>query len=434
MQLNDALHPCIQPQEYKRLEKECADNRKLLGLPDGNQRNTITTILNWPLKPAANLHDCSYYVIAAYVDENPAAGLAQDFNCGSNTYDGHRGTDISTWPYNFIKMDSNLVEVVAAAPGMIISKRDGEYDRNCVGPGSALNANYIMIQHADGSTALYWHMKSGSVNQKKIGESILAGEHLGIVGSSGSSGGPHLHFEIWAGGTIETRIDPYFGTCNTLNAASWWAAQKPYAETQLVKVSVNTTDIIIPACPAAEIPNEATVYTIPFQGYGLPPGYAKFYIFIREEISGLIGTMKILRPDGSTYLTWTYTSASSNKIRYWAWSKVLPTEPGTYTFTAAYNGNTCSSTFDIVAASTAVHEVKPTIQLSAYPNPSSGQFTLTLPTDHATITVTNSLGRQILKTTATEMTMQLQLELQDIYIIHVTTQEGSASQKLIVLR
>ena len=46
-------------------------------------------------------------------------------------------------------MDSNLVEVIAAAPGVILDKHDGEFDRNCASTSS--NANYVVIQHTDGS-------------------------------------------------------------------------------------------------------------------------------------------------------------------------------------------------------------------------------------------------------------------------------------------
>jgi murein DD-endopeptidase MepM/ murein hydrolase activator NlpD len=81
-------------------------------------------------------------------------------------------------------MDNNLVEVIAAAPGTILAVHDGEFDRNCT--SNSLTANYIMIQHADGSQALYWHMKNVSVTTKTVGQTVTAGEHLGVVGSSGS--------------------------------------------------------------------------------------------------------------------------------------------------------------------------------------------------------------------------------------------------------
>ncbi len=244
-------------------------------------------------------------------------------------------------------MENHQVEVVAAAAGTIISKHDGEYDRNCVGSGSGLVANDVIIQHADGSVALYWHMKD-SITTKAVGQTVAAGEYLGIVGSSGSSSGAHLHFEVWAGTTASTLIDPFAGTCNLKNATSWWVSQKPHAEPQIVKASVHTTDIVTPACPTTETPNESTSYIQPFQGVGLAPGYAKFYAFVRNGISGQPVTMSILNPDMSVFNSWSYTLSASYNFGTLGFSKKLPVTAGTYTFNATYNGIPCTQSFDIL--------------------------------------------------------------------------------------
>ena len=54
--------------------------------------------------------------------------------------------------------------------------------------------------HADGSVAWYGHMKAGSLTNKAVGQTVSSGEYLGIVGSSGNSTGPHLHFGIRVNG------------------------------------------------------------------------------------------------------------------------------------------------------------------------------------------------------------------------------------------
>ena len=53
--------------------------------------------------------------------------------------------------------------------------------------------NYVVIQHEDGTTALYAHQQQYQV---KAGDKIAQGEIIGYVGSTGNSTGSHLHFEL----------------------------------------------------------------------------------------------------------------------------------------------------------------------------------------------------------------------------------------------
>jgi len=392
----DADHPEITTQEYGLIDKRCAENINRLGL-DKTEKSTTTVSLEWPVQAAAGFNDCGYYGISAHVDQNTTSGVYQDYNCGTVSYDGHKGTDIFSWPFSFYKMDNNQVEIIAAAAGTIIDKDDGNFDRNCA--TNSLPANYVIIQHADGSCALYWHMKSGSVTTKAIGQTVVVGEYLGVIGSSGSSTGPHLHFEIWTGATSATYNDPFSGTCNIINGNSWWASQKPYAEAAILKTSVHTTDIVFPGCPTTETPNESTSYTIPFQGPGLSPGYAKFYIFLKNAPAGTVANLKILNPGGSVFNSWNITISTLYGVSYWGSSKLLPTTAGTYTFQAIYNGVTCEQNFDIVTT-TGVATIADSQQILIYPNPSNGEFTVDMANGISTsgnpiLEIYNVLGEKV---------------------------------------
>lgn len=430
LMVNDAEHPCITEAEYKIIENECNKNIQLLGL-DKVKKTKNSVALEWPLQAANGLNDYSYYHISAYVDLNAAAGAIQDNNCGTNTYDAHRGTDISIWPYNFLKMDNNMVEVIAAAPGTIIAVHDGEFDKNCA--GNTLTANYIMIQHEDGSSALYWHMKKNSVTTKTVGQTVDAGEYLGVVGSSGSSSGPHLHFEVRTGTfDVNTRVDPFSGACNSTITSSWWANQKSYKETAITKISVNSTDAVVPTCPGTEIPNESNVFAVPFQGIGLAPGYAKFYIFIRDEVSGLNADLKILNPNGSTFNSWTYNSTSNNKTKMWGFSKLLPTNYGIYTFQAQYNGITTSTQFEITATQS-VNIIENSI-IKIFPNPSNGKITIEKQNENIqNLIIYNVLGNVILEKDLNDNKTEININANGLYFYKIKIDNQVVSSgKLVV--
>lgn len=65
--------------------------------------------------------------------------------------------------------------------------------------------NYVVLAHPDGGRTLYAHMKSRAAT---VGSSVTQGSTIGYVGTTGSSTGNHLHFEIWTGNTTSTRVNP----------------------------------------------------------------------------------------------------------------------------------------------------------------------------------------------------------------------------------
>lgn len=434
---NDAQNPCITHEDYIKIDAEVAYNCKKLGLNKINQRNVLTTSLLWPIKAATNFTDCGFHFIGAYVDQNTTAGSIQDYNCGTNTYDGHTGTDIAIWPFGFYKMDNSQVEVIAAAAGTIIQRADGNFDRNCT--SNTMIANSIIIQHADGSYALYWHMKSGSVTSKLVGQTVVAGEYLGVVGSSGSSSGPHLHFEVRTGNTSASYKDPFSGTCNILNPTSWWASQRPHTDPAILKASVNTTDIPPPNCPNTEISNESNTFAIPFQGAGLPAGYAKFYAFIREGTVGTIIDMKILNPNGSIFNNWTYSISNIYKVAYYGFSKLLPTTAGAYTFQATYNGISCSKVFTITTP-LSINDFTDSKNLQIYPNPTENTFTVfgeNLDLGNYSFQIINEYGQIVKKETTSLLTDKLDKNISigelssGLYLLKIENETTQFVKKII---
>lgn len=71
--------------------------------------------------------------------------------------------------------------------------------------------HYVVMRAADGRDFVFMHIKAGSITAAK-GAALEAGQQFAQVGSTGSSSGPHLHFEIWPDGWYSSKeskpIDP----------------------------------------------------------------------------------------------------------------------------------------------------------------------------------------------------------------------------------
>jgi hypothetical protein len=303
-------------------------------------RSMVTVSLAWPTIKARGTRDFYIGQIPNFVDHDPAfPGQVLDWNCGMRTYDradgyNHRGTDIVSFPFPWKRMDNNEVYAVAAAAGVIIDKEDGNFDRNCGGPNPV---NKVIVLHSDNSTAWYLHLKNGSVTQKSIGDTVAAGEYLGVPGSSGNSDVPHLHIELYDDqGRLQ---DPYQGACNTMNNFSWWAEQEPYRNSRINSL-ITASDLPVAAgCPQTETVNEKIVFQ--------PLDPLVTITAVRDIRVGQDIQFSILRPDGSVFANWSFTSPNTLNatIRTAQW--VVPGDgpTGEWTFKAVYNGQTYERTF-----------------------------------------------------------------------------------------
>ncbi len=142
-------------------------------------------------------------------------------------YDQHEGSDFML-AGDFDRMDAGSARIVAAAGGEVVRVEDGHYDR-CHGSlddfdvtcdGHPKVANRVHVRHALGWETEYLHLKNGSVTVA-VGDRVRCGDVLGLVGSSGNSTAPHLHFEVR--GPDGALWDPFAGPASQPD--SLWAEQ-----------------------------------------------------------------------------------------------------------------------------------------------------------------------------------------------------------------
>lgn len=342
----------------------------------------------WPLRSTAPSGDAGFYGISNFLDRDPSTGVS-DWNCGARAYDGHRGLDVFPWPFPWTQMDNGTVEVVAAAPGVIIGKEDGRPDRSCA--FSQLPWNAVYVRHDDGSTAWYGHLRTGSVTATPVGGAVAAGERLGLIGSSGNSTGPHLHLEVYDAQNV--LVDPYAGACHS--GPSTWSAQEPYYVSTLSAVRTHSAPPVIAECPStADTPHEADRFA---------PG-STLYVgaYYRDQRFGQPSQFVVRRPDGSAAFTW---SSSLNVDHYaaswWWWSRWLPTDAplGTWTLEAAYQGQAVTRTFTVgTGVATATQAAGGLTIAWPHPNPVAARTALALEAAQPVVlqvTVVDAMGRAV---------------------------------------
>ena len=395
--------------------------------------------LAWPLRDVVGA-DPGYFGISNFVDLAVPSGQLLDYACGARTYDqpgyNHAGTDVFTWPFGWEKLDSAAVAITAAAAGVILAKADGNPDRSCqFGQG---NWNAVYVQHDDGAVAWYGHMKTGSTTTRAVGERVEAGEVLGVVGSSGNSTGPHLHFELYD--AQDALVEPHVGACNA-TATVTWVDQRSYYEPTLNALYTHSAPPQFAACPATvDRPNRADVFV---------PGDVVFFgSYYRDQLQGQATAHTVRRPDGTT--AWTWTSALQvphYAASWWYYSQLLPDNApgGTWTYEAVYEGQTVTRSFMVDTGVSSEGDAAGAVAVSALrPNPTRGasavEVTLAAPAE-ARVAVVDALGRTVavahdgpLGAGTTRIAVDGQRLPPGVYTVRIDAGDVRTSRRLVLAR
>ena len=136
----------------------------------GGYEGSFEGVLDWPLSYSYNIITSVF----GYRD-SPTAGASSN----------HGAVDISV----------RYVPVYAPASGKVIIAR-----------WLSGYGNYVMIDHGNGYYTGFGHLSGYSVSQ---GQTVSRGQQIATSGNTGISTGPHLHYEVYIGGTANSyRVDP----------------------------------------------------------------------------------------------------------------------------------------------------------------------------------------------------------------------------------
>lgn len=130
-------------------------------------------------------------------------GIEVPIHQGWNGRYSHNGE--SAYAYDFGLYDGT--PVLAAASGVVSYTHSGE--TACGGAALRMHANFITIDHPDGSATQYGHLSTVDV---EVGDVVAAGDPIGRSGKTGYTGCmPHLHFARQVqGGPVTQSLPVYF--------------------------------------------------------------------------------------------------------------------------------------------------------------------------------------------------------------------------------
>jgi hypothetical protein len=139
--------------------------------------------------------------------------------------DGSRLAKIETFAIDWVRLEGNRIftgdgtrnedyfafgaEVLAVADGTVAFVRDGIPEDTPDEPPTTVHqpldygGNEVVLEIAPGVYAFYAHLQPGSITVQ-TGETVTTGQVLGLLGNTGNSTGPHLHFQLADGPDVLT--------------------------------------------------------------------------------------------------------------------------------------------------------------------------------------------------------------------------------------
>jgi murein DD-endopeptidase MepM/ murein hydrolase activator NlpD len=179
----------------------------------------------------------------AYISQRFAIDWVQ-LNADGKTYTGDPSGNKNYRAYG--------AEIHAVADGVVTQTKDG-LPQNTPGAKSlavpvsleTIGGNHVIMEIGDGLYAFYAHMQPGSL-RVKVGDKVRRGQVLGLLGNTGNSSEPHLHFQICdANSELGSEGLPYaFASFEVLGKGDTWKPGESHAPVKH-EMEIPTEDEIV---------------------------------------------------------------------------------------------------------------------------------------------------------------------------------------------
>jgi murein DD-endopeptidase MepM/ murein hydrolase activator NlpD len=133
---------------------------------------------------SGRIKDDSSHIYSLPYQENKSVFLVQAYNSNMS----HK---------NELSLDFKMkpgTKICAAKNGIVTALKE-DSNEGGLKEEYLSKGNHIIIQHADGSIAMYWHLKQDGV-LVNAGDTVKQGQLIGFSGNTGYTAFPHLHFQV----------------------------------------------------------------------------------------------------------------------------------------------------------------------------------------------------------------------------------------------
>jgi murein DD-endopeptidase len=149
-------------------------------------------------------------------------------------------------------------EIHAVADGIVTETKDG-LPQNTPGAKSlaipitleTIGGNHVITDMGNGLYAFYAHMQPGTL-RVKVGDKVHRGQVLGLLGNTGNSSEPHLHFDICnASSMLACEGFPYaFASFEVVGKGEGWKSSDSHEAAVKHEMEIPTEDEVVEFPPA----------------------------------------------------------------------------------------------------------------------------------------------------------------------------------------